>query len=330
MAAIDLQSDDFMILLTDALRAGPGSPEWLRAVQVLTEAGAQGDEYTMLITAREHLESGRPYRAVRPGPNFTRKVMDQVEQAQMARGRVGSPAGWIAAAAALLVIATVGLVIYFAVPGGGDDSGLADLERTYFVQPRVEIDFAQPLDDAWIPIGQLAVQPGPGGLRLADATAPADAYLGGGVMRQASLPAEQAFAVEARLRAERWTDDLIPQVFITDTPQFTPDRGTSSGELAWLIQAGAPAVALPDGRLAGQSPTQPPDARNGMTIRVLVSRDHAIVESGGERVFAGPHQLSPQRPRYVGVRFLKRGDADPAPVRFESLRILHPQETGAR
>lgn len=326
---MDLQSDDFMILLTDALRAGPGSPEWQRAVTILRESGASGDEYSMLITAREHLESGRPYRSVSPGPNFTRKVMEQVEQIQPGRAWSMSPAGWIAVAAALLVIIMVGLVVYFAVPGGDDGAGLANLERIYFVQPRIEADFSEPLNDSWRMIGQLPVQTGSGGLRLSGDVPSPEAHLGGGVMRAEPVPADQPFAVEVRLRAARLNDDLIPQVFITDTPEFTADRGTSPRELVWLVQSGQPSVALPDGRLERQSTGTLRDARDGMTIRIAVSRNHAIVDADGERIFAGEHQLSPERPRYVGVRLLRRGDANPNQVRFESLRILLPQDNSS-
>src|SRR5690606_40903756 len=98
MTLTDLHSEQFLTLLTDALLAGPGSPQWQEAVSILRRAGAEGDEYAMLITAREHLESGRPYRAVRPGPNFTRKVLAEVERATPRRSLGGSPTTWIALA----------------------------------------------------------------------------------------------------------------------------------------------------------------------------------------------------------------------------------------
>src|SRR5882757_10204675 len=79
---MDLESEQFMTLLTDALRAGPGSPEWHQAVGVLrTSGGAKGaDEMQMLVRAREDLESGRGYRAVRAGAGFTRNVMEGIEE----------------------------------------------------------------------------------------------------------------------------------------------------------------------------------------------------------------------------------------------------------
>ena len=54
----DLQSDQFMTLLTDALRSGPGSPEWNQAVKALRASGQNADEYAMLTAARESLAGG--------------------------------------------------------------------------------------------------------------------------------------------------------------------------------------------------------------------------------------------------------------------------------
>jgi len=48
-------NDPFLILLTDALRAGPGSPQWHEAVSQLKLAGENVDEYKLLIEARESL-----------------------------------------------------------------------------------------------------------------------------------------------------------------------------------------------------------------------------------------------------------------------------------
>src|SRR5947199_10863707 len=78
--SLDLQSDQFMTLLTDALRSGPGSPEWHQAVKILRASDQNVDEYTLLYSAREHLESGKDYRSVRAGTGFTRKVLEQSEE----------------------------------------------------------------------------------------------------------------------------------------------------------------------------------------------------------------------------------------------------------
>ena len=66
MQAID-DKDPLLVLLTEALRAGPGSPAWHQAISTLRADQPEMAEYKMLLTAREHLESGRRYRSVRAG-----------------------------------------------------------------------------------------------------------------------------------------------------------------------------------------------------------------------------------------------------------------------
>src|SRR5258706_10268300 len=87
--SMDLESEQFMTLLTDALRAGPGSPEWHQAVGVLRASGGSkgADEMQMLVRAREDLESGRDYRAVKAGAGFTQKVMAGIEEEGKAKAK---------------------------------------------------------------------------------------------------------------------------------------------------------------------------------------------------------------------------------------------------
>src|SRR5256885_17183726 len=114
---IDFQSDQFMTLLTDALRSGPGSPEWHQAVRQVRAANAEGaaaaDEYAMLYAARERLEAGKEYRSVRPGPGFTRKVMESVDE----EGRTGP--GGLPTANVIALLAAGGIRCPVAVFGGG-------------------------------------------------------------------------------------------------------------------------------------------------------------------------------------------------------------------
>ena len=80
MSTLDFESDQFLQLLTDALRAGPGSPEWHEAVETLRTNGIeQKDEYRLLISARENLEKGKEYRSVRAGPGFSRKLNEALD-----------------------------------------------------------------------------------------------------------------------------------------------------------------------------------------------------------------------------------------------------------
>src|SRR5690242_12889926 len=105
----DAPTDPFFELLTDALRAGPGSPQWRDAVAALREKGADDtDEYRLLIRTREDLESGREYRSVRAGVGFTRNVMDRLGE-QETDGRKTLPiANIIAILCAIAIIVAVG------------------------------------------------------------------------------------------------------------------------------------------------------------------------------------------------------------------------------
>jgi len=53
----------------------------------------------------------------------------------------------------------------------------------------------------------------------------------------------------------------------------------------------------------------------------------AAVEMNGRKLWSGPNQLDPKKPRMIGVRFLRQGkmEAKALPV-VESLRVLVPQK----
>ena len=137
------EADPFLRLLTDALRAGPGSPQWHEAVRQLHAVNpTEADEYRLIITAREHLESGRDYRSIRAGPGFTRKVMEAIEQESGRRGRL-PVANLIAAIAVVVIIGIVvvlGVILYRGVEPAGT---VGDLDRMYFGHPAVVSDFAE-------------------------------------------------------------------------------------------------------------------------------------------------------------------------------------------
>ena len=95
-------SDPFFQLLTDALRAGPGSAQWGEAVAKLRDGGVDGaDEYRLIIRAREDLEQRPRLPPVTAGPGFTRKVLDAVEQEGGRRRTASRPRRIIAILAGL-------------------------------------------------------------------------------------------------------------------------------------------------------------------------------------------------------------------------------------
>src|SRR5882724_6024836 len=105
-------NDPFLILLTDALRAGPGSPQWHQAVSQLKLAGENVDEYKLLIEARESLESGKDYRSVRAGPGFTRKLLNEIDQKPPTRVGRFNFATLIAAIAGLVLVVIIAVAVY--------------------------------------------------------------------------------------------------------------------------------------------------------------------------------------------------------------------------
>src|SRR5205814_1078113 len=143
MPETQFDSDQFLKLLTEALRAGPGSPQWHEAVNQLKSSGlADADEYRMLINAREHLESGRDYRSIRAGPDFTRKVMAAIDEESAAQAPSPPSAGVIALVATAGIIAIVVIVTIIWYHGGGVQPNPTDLPNIVFAQTSVSTDFA--------------------------------------------------------------------------------------------------------------------------------------------------------------------------------------------
>ena len=160
--AMDLSSDQFMTLLTDALRAGPGSPEWHQAVGILKQSGANGaDEYQLLIQARQDLESGKDYRSVRAGPGFGRKVLTAIEEEGAAKKGVPSAniVALLAAGAILAVVIVVAVVLFNSAPGPGDKK-VDELRNLIFAQTVAQASFEseKEVNNAWRLAGDLPLK----------------------------------------------------------------------------------------------------------------------------------------------------------------------------
>jgi len=331
--SLDIESKEFFELLTDALRAGPGSPQWHQAVETLKgEQGGNMDEYALLYQAREHLESGKGYREVRAGPGFTRKVMEAVDEESRGTIRKGpSTATWIAIFCGLVVVAMLGVLAWSIVQGKlGEQEAIKRLEQTIFADAWISTNFETATGgEQWQAIGSLPLSVGHG---LAPTSQPVDTkadYVGGGLSVAFPVPADQSYAVEATIRMPAGTNDgTIVQLFVSDEAKFAEDRGTTAHELVCMIQNGLVKVARPDGsvvdtELAVAGLAQP------VLLRIAFNRDAAAVDAGGKRVWAGGNQLNHDRPRHVGVRFLQRGGGAGAgngssPV-VESLRVMRPK-----
>src|SRR5438046_2493736 len=114
MTELDFESSQLQ-LLTDALRADPGTPEWRAALATVPALGAV-DEHKLLYAARERLASGRRYREVRAGPGFTRKVFESIDDESSAVSKPLPSANIIAAISALAILGILAVVAFFIIP----------------------------------------------------------------------------------------------------------------------------------------------------------------------------------------------------------------------
>jgi hypothetical protein len=327
---IDFESSQLQ-LLTDALRAGPGSPEWRTAMETVGAASvSQQDEYKLLYAARERLASGRQYREVRAGPGFTRRVFDAIEQEDDADGSTPAAlpaANLIAAISALVILGVLAIVAWLIIPSSDvrQQQQANDLSQTYFVNRIVDASFDTGLGADWTAFGNLPLEAKDG---LRPGAPPADAatgFLGGGAAHRRTIEATQPFAVETSIKIVKPSDDVVVQVFVTDSPTFTGDNAMTPRELAWLVRGTQASVATPDN--AVEFADAPVRAGQRITIRITANQTDAAVEMNGKKLWSGPNQLDPKRPRTVGVRFLRQGKVEQKalPV-VESVRVLVPQK----
>jgi hypothetical protein len=101
-------------------------------VQRVREGGGDVDEFTLLCRARQRLQQGREYRAVRPGPTFTRRVMSGIEE-EAAQVKKGLPWASVIAGGLLvaMLLAIVGVAYLLISPAGDRSSELKLLQGTF-------------------------------------------------------------------------------------------------------------------------------------------------------------------------------------------------------
>ena len=66
-------------------------------------------------------------------------------------------------------------------------------------------------------------------------------------------------------------------------------------------------------------------------VQIKMSKQFVIVEKDGQQLYAGPHGLSQEKPRFAGIRFLTKGAERPEraeraaeDLNVPSVRILKP------
>jgi hypothetical protein len=340
MTDLDFESAQLQ-LVTEALRAGPGSPQWRDALATLDSVTPGADEFKLLYAARERLASGRQYREVRAGAGFTRQVFDAIDQnaAEPSTAPKALPsANLIAALSAAVILGILAIVAWLVVPRAADDTattgGADDLAQTYFVNTLASSNFDGDGGDGigaeFTTFGPLDVETRSGLRPVLERLADAKTFRGGGVVYARDLPADQPCAIDATVRMVRPADDPVVQVFVADERNFSADSATAARELVWQARGVDTSVYLPDGKVAANGPKMRPGTGAGgqsLDVRISVNRRQATVEVNGRRIWSGASQLDPTKPRVLGIRFLAGAAAKPADApAVESVRVLTPQK----
>jgi hypothetical protein len=324
MTELDLESDAFLLLLTDALRAGPGSPSWHEALRRLRAGGVQhADEYKLLVTAREHLESGREYRSIRAGPGFAKRLMEAIDQQESRKGKAPPTATTVAMVSALVMLVVL-LVIGYLLFSAAEENPLNNTNRL-LVNPVTKVVDMGPLPSDWQKIGQFGVEFDRGGIKIGPVP-PGDTSSGGGggAYWQTPLDATEPFSVTAEFRLYHPDANLIPQLFVTDDPNFDPRNGTTGNELVWSLHSDRVRIIVPGGRAEAETPLVTEKRSNTASIakiRITIDRDQGSIEMGGKTIWSGSIGLDPAKPRYVGVRFLRVGETKADGGVFEIIQV---------
>src|SRR5262249_33893023 len=132
----------------------------------------------------------------------------------------------------------------------------------------------------------------------------------------------QPFLFEATLQQATPTDLAVVQVFVTNEPAFNgPGASKTSYELVCYLLNGQLNVATADGTLQGKG-VRANKVNHGV---VKVEKQQALIECDGQLLYAGPHGLPGEGPRYPGIRFLtKASDRPQGEVSVLAARVLKP------
>ncbi len=320
MQSMDIQSEEFELLLAEALRAGPGTPSWRQAVEILRDAGEKGEEFAMLCRAREDLASGREYRSIQAGPGFTRKLMESIDDIEKRQWNLPT-ANIVATLAVMIVTLVVVIGAWMLFAPAKEIRTEAELLETYFVTPAAVAEFHTEQPAGLKPLGVLPIVV-EGGAKVQVQTRRTEKPVGGGFVMDRAVAADETIAVESAIEIDRADTDLITQLYVTDRPDFAADTGLTSHELVCLVENGRARVVLPDGRTAQEAALAAPTGR--VNLRIRLNRDWAVVEMDGKAIWQGRHGLSGEDTRYFGVRLLTLGGEKSTGVSIESLRLLKP------
>lgn len=308
METMAFESDAMLKLLTEALRRGPGSPEWHSAVSSLKNLNSpDADEYRMLITARERLESGRAYREVRAGPAFTRELFGQLE-ATPASARCVTLGLVVRLLCLLTLVGAIGVVVMCVAQAGPHDA--RQLSSRLFVTPVRSWTF-DPIPPELHHVGPLPMETRNGGLRTG--TRDISEPMGGLLYADEPLNLLRGTCVE--LRFDYRPGPTAVQLTLMSDAIVNGDLVAASKELALVCDNSGVHVSTPVSATAPRALSAGPHL-----LRLKVAGGEAVAEVDGQVVWNGaPHMGSRG---FVAVRMIRDGKANDVTVK--SLRVLAP------
>jgi hypothetical protein len=147
-------------------------------------------------------------------------------------------------------------------------------------------------------------------------------YRGGGIYAASGIPPTQTFAFEAAIRQYKVSENVAVQIFITDVPDFDKNpKASSPHELVCYVLNGTIIIAKPD----GSSPGTGAKAKDLNHIQIKLDKQFVLIENDGQTLYSGTHDLSLDKARYPGVRFLVKPSEKPLEdLTVPSVRILKP------
>ncbi len=316
METAAFESDTLLQLLTDALRRGPGTPEWHDAIEHLKRDGIAGaDEYRLLMTVRERLESGQHYREVRAGPAFTRELFDKLGE-ETSGGGTKRPMTTLIVALICLVslVGSVGLLVSYlsgisSVTSGG--AGGDPLAAQLFLTPLKTWAFAGPIPNDLKRVGTLKLDRA-GGLKPASDVDGPDATI-----IYSDQPIELSgggACVEMGVKFQPGPTSV--QLLLGVAAPLNAMGSNPANEIAVVCDSSG--VRVVGSGASSDVRVLPAGLR---TLRLKLSDHRAIVELDGQRIWTGEHSLGKQA--FVGVRLTKTV-GKPQGLAVQSLRVLIP------
>ncbi|GIW76374.1 MAG: hypothetical protein KatS3mg104_1437 [Phycisphaerae bacterium] len=307
MQGTEFETDDLLKLLTEALRRGPGSPQWHEAIEKLRDQGIRdADEYRLLMTVRERLQSGQSYREVWAGPAFTRELMQRIREESILSSGKSRILVWVSVVCLVLLIgSSVTLVSLISrkppPPSPGDY-----LSQQLFLTPVKAWNFETTFPEDLSVKGDLKLSAFQGlhfpkGNRAGYAS----------VLSEPVLDFNPSVCVELQIMYYPSDDGSVSVTLVSGS-----EPTSVTGLTVALSPTGYVVTQGQETRLVST-----PLSKQLYTLRIKLSASMAVIEVNGQTIWTGEHQLS--SPGVVRLDFTKNGK-DRFETRVHSLRILKP------